>query len=208
MPSRALAIASASRFQRDPRYRPWAKAMFDRGLDLYRRMGGAGQPAASNLYGVHARLRTYSDDAIFAARMAGNAARAVAAGLGRAPTAEPPPFYAFDADVGRLAVSTPAYSTAVVAVNRDAFAYGGIELARLLDGSGRPLSGIGGRPPAAFGVVIRDRDGHTVLASQEGRVRDPARPPLVLTRSPQGAVKRLERYPARPAAGPFDVLEA
>jgi hypothetical protein len=202
-----LAIASASRFQRDPRYRRWAKAMFDRGLDTYRRMS-AGRPAASNLYGVRARLRTYSDDVMFAARMAANAARAVSAGLGRAPGAEPPPFYAFDADVGRLAVSTPAYSTAVVAVNRDAFAYGGNELARLLDERARPLSGIGGRPPAAFGVVIRDREGRTVLASQTGRERDPARPPLILTRSPRGPVKRLEHHPARPAAGPFRTLEA
>ena len=36
-----LAIASASRFQRDPRYRAWAKTMFDGGLDTYRRMSGA-----------------------------------------------------------------------------------------------------------------------------------------------------------------------
>ena len=78
-----LAIASASRFQRDPRYRAWAKTMFDRGLDLYDRLGGAGHLAASNLYGVPARTMAHSDDLMFAARIAGNAARAVAAGLGR-----------------------------------------------------------------------------------------------------------------------------
>ena len=203
-----LAIASASRFQRDPRYRAWAKTMLDHGLDAYDRLSGAGQPAASNLYGVPGRTRAHSDDLMFAARIAGNAARAVAAGLGRTPAAEPPPFYAFDVDVGRLAVSTPAYSTAIVAVNRRAFPYGGIELARLLDGRGQPLTGIGGRPPAALGVVIRDRSGRTVLASQEGWHRDPARPPLVLTRSPHGTVKRLEPLAARPPAGPFRVLEA
>ena len=45
----------------------------------------------------------------------------------------PPPLYAFDPDVGRLAVTTPSYNTAVVAVNRGAFPYGGLELARLFD---------------------------------------------------------------------------
>ena len=63
-----LAIASASRFQRDPRYRAWAKTMFDRGLDLYDRMGGDGRLAASNLSGVAARTMAHSDDLLFAPR--------------------------------------------------------------------------------------------------------------------------------------------
>jgi hypothetical protein len=179
-----LAIASAARFQADPRYRGWAKDMFDRGLEL-----GLTFPS-SNLYGVRARRRARSDDLMFAARMAANAARAVDAGLGRMPAAEPPPFFAFDPDIGRLAVSTPSYSTAIVPVTRDAFQYGGIELARLLDGRGHPLSGIGGEPPNALGIVIRDRDGDELLASQRAGTR-----PLTLTRGPH-----------RP--GPFQVLEA
>ena len=184
-----LAIASAARFQRDPRYRAWAKAMFDSGLEY-----GLGVQS-SNLFGVTPRTRAVSDDLLFAARMAANAARAVDAGLGRIPAAEPPPFFAFDPDVGRLAVSTPAYATAIVPVNRDAFAYGGIELARLFDGRGRPLSGIGGTPPAAFGILVRDRAGRVVLASQQGLHHDPRRPPLRLVRAPR-------------APGPFRVLEA
>jgi hypothetical protein len=179
-----LAIATAARFQADPRYRNWAKEMLDRGLELGLRFPG------SNLYGVRARKRARSDDLMFAARMAANAVRAAGAGLGRVRAAEPPPFFAFDPDVGRLAVSTPAYSTAVVPVTRNAFQYGGIELARLLDGRGRPLSGIGGEPPNAFGIVIRDRAGRELLASQRA-----GRHPL-----------RLVRGPRRP--GPFTVLEA
>jgi hypothetical protein len=105
-------------------------------------------------------------------------------------------------------VSTPAYSTAIVAVNRGAFPYGGIELARLLDARGDPLTGIGGTPPAALGIVIRDGAGHEALSSQHGLHHDPTRPPLVLARSPQGPVRRLARLPADPAAGPFKVLEA
>jgi hypothetical protein len=184
-----LAIATAARFQGDPVHRAWAKAMFDHGLELGLRV------RSSNLYGVRPRRRALSDDLLFAARMAANASRAADAGLGRIPAAEPPPFFAFDPDVGRLAVSTPRYSTAVVPVNRDAFQYGGIELARLLDGRGRPLSGIGGYPPNAFGIVIRDRDGRELLASQRGLHRDPVHPPLTLVRGP-----------TRP--GPFRVLEA
>jgi hypothetical protein len=207
-----LAIASAPEFQRDPRYGPWAKTLFDRGLQLYARMDSPGEGPHGlpqlNLFDIGQRIPRPSGDRIFAARMAANAARAVAAGLGRIPGVEPPPFYAFDADVGRLAVSTPSYATAVLAVNRGAFPYGGIELARLFDGQGDPVGGIGGRPPAAFGVVVKNRAGRVVLASQKGLRRDPARPPIRLTRSPQGPVTKLMRYPARPAAGPFRVVEA
>src|SRR5918992_763630 len=108
---------------------------------------------------------------------AANAVRAAAGGLGRMTGDRPPPFYAFDADIGRLAISTPRYGTAVVVVNRGAFPYGGIELARLYDGEGDPVGGIGARPPAAFGVVVRDARGRHVLASGAGMHRPQRRPP-------------------------------
>ena len=63
-------------------------------------------------------------------------------------------------------MTTPAYNTAVVAVNRGAFPYGGLELARLFDGQQDVAGGVGGRPPASFGVVVRDGAGKIVLASQ------------------------------------------
>jgi hypothetical protein len=85
---------------------------------------------------------------------------------------EPPPLYAFDPDVGRLAVSTPTYNTAIVAVNRGAFPYGGLELARLFDGQQDVAGGVGGRPPASFGVVVRDGGGKIVAASQRAVSRD------------------------------------
>jgi hypothetical protein len=121
--------------------------------------------------------------------------------------AAPPPFYAFDADVGRLAISTPRYGTAVVVVNRGAFPYGGIELARLHDRDGDPVGGIGGRPPAAFGVVVRDARGRRVLASGAGMHHPQRRPPLAV-RSPRGPVARAGALPADPPAGPFGTLEA
>lgn len=117
-------------------------------------------------FGVSVKPQSIGNQRLAAARIAGNAARAVAAGLGRAPASEPPPLFAFDPDTGRLAVTTPVYNTAVVPVNQRAFPYGGIELARLFDGRQEVAAGIGGRPPASFGLVVRDRSGRRVLATQ------------------------------------------
>ena len=69
---------------------------------------------------------------------------------------EPPALYAFDPDIGRLAVTTPKYNTAIVAVNQNAFPYGGLDLARLFDGKQEVAANVGGRPPASFGLMIRD----------------------------------------------------
>ena len=191
-----LAMAEAGPFQRDPRYGAWAKAMFDRSLDLYERLEEGperGIPAAG-MFGVDQSRRDVPDGRLIAARMGANAVRALTAGLGRMASEEPPAFYAFDRDVGRLAVSTPAYSTAVVAVNRGAFPYGGNELARLHDRDGDVIGGIGGRVPAAFGVVVRDRAGRRVLATQVGR-DDAASPPVA-----------LRAWPRTGRNGPFRVL--
>ena len=207
-----LAIAASPDFQADPAQRLWAKTLFDRGLGLYDRLDARGphlddlpHPA---LMDVEPSRQSVGDARIFAARMAANAMRAVTLGLGRMPSEEPPAFYAFDPDVGRLAVSTPAYSTAIVPVNRGAFPYGGIELARLLDRNGAPLTGIGGTAPSAPGIQVRDAGGRLVLASQVGLADDPRRPPLVLTRSPEGSVTRADPTPGSVHAGPFRILEA
>ena len=87
---------------------------------------------------------------LFAVRMAVNAARAIDLGLGTAKAVVPKPFYAFDPDIGRLAISTPAYSAALLGVNRGAVPYGGPEIARLYDAAGRPVATIGGTPPGGF----------------------------------------------------------
>ena len=204
-----LAMATARGF-RTRREGAWAKSLFDRGLALYDRMDPPrlSDVPDSALYGVWRASQAPSDDRMFAARMAANAAAAASAGLGRVAAAEPPPFYAFDADTGRLAVSTPSYATAVVPVHRGVLPYGGIELARLLDGDGDPLSNIGGRGRAAFGVVVRDHSGRRVLASQAGFRSDPGRPPLRLLRSPHRRVGRFEPHRRQAVAGPFDVLRS
>ena len=117
-------------------------------------------------------------------------------GLSRVPSEEPPPLYAYDPDIGRLAVTTPAYNTAIVAVNQGAFPYGGVELARLFDGDQRVAATIGGRPPAAFGVVLHNRRTGHETATQRGRLHpDLQHPPLRLVEAPRGAVAHPRRVP-------------
>ena len=105
----------------------------------------------------------------------------------------PPALYAFDPDTGRLAITTPAYNTAIVSDNRGAFPYGGLDLARLFDARQEPVANIGGRPPAAFGVVVRAR-GHVVLATQNG--------------ARHTAIRGVAAHPSarRAYAGPFTAL--
>jgi hypothetical protein len=93
----------------------------------------------------------------------------------------------------------------VIVDNGGAFPWGGIELARLFDGAGTPVGGIGGRPPAAFGIIVRGAGGRRLFLSQMPR-RHTGR--LVLARSPRGRVARLRHLPRDPDAGPFGELEA
>jgi hypothetical protein len=198
-----LGIATAPSLQPAPEHGRWAKYLFDRGLALFDRWSGGGArlppPVA---FGVTRTPGGLSEARLAAARMQANAARAVTLGLGALPSEPPPPLYAYDPDVGRLAVTTPAYSTAVTVVDLERLPYGGAELARLFDGEMRVAAGIGGRPPASFGVVARG-PGREV-ASQRGRPRGSLRrPPLRLP-----SVPRPQAYPSRPYAGPFRTLVA
>ena len=196
-----LGIAVAPDYWASPAYGGWAKALFDRGLLLYDRWAReAGEPLAPRrVFGVFSQHQDYN---LYATRMAANAARAVALGLGRMTATDPPPLYAFDPDTGRLAVTTPAYSTAIVPDNRGAFAYGGIDLARLYGPGQRVAGTIGGVPPHAFGARVLDAAGHELLASQRTRGR------LRVVRSPHGRARHPRPYAAAPPAGPFDIVVA
>lgn len=200
-----LAIAGAREYWSNPAYGRWAKALFDRGLILYSAIvtqsGGGLQ--ADELFGVQP---FFQDANAFHSRVLANVTRAIAQGLGRAPAADPPPLYAYDYDTGRLAISTPSYSTAVVPDNRGAFPYGGIELARLFAAGQRVAANVGGLPPAAFGIVVRRRDGVEALASQRDLPKVPAR--LRLTQSPRGPSVHPHPYPLHPFAGPFGRVTA
>src|SRR6185503_5771516 len=125
-------------FWADPRQGRWAKYIFDQGILLYARWAReANFPRAPQLpFDVRSEHR---DKDLYAARTAANAVRAIYLGLGKMDSSAPPPMYAYDADTRRLAVSTPHYSTAIVARSRHAFPYDGIDLARLYGPGQRPV---------------------------------------------------------------------
>ena len=200
-----LAIAVTPSLQPSPEHGRWAKYLLDSGLALFDRWSAGGTTLPPSVhYGVTRTPGGLGDARLAAARIQANAARAAGLGLGALPSEVPPPLYAYDPDVGRLAVTTPAYSTAVTVVDYERLPYGGAELARLFDGEMRVAAGIGGRHPAAFGVVARKvGTGHRV-ESQRGRPDASLRhPPLRLP-----SVPRPKAYPRRPYAGPFRRLEA
>ena len=106
----------------------------------------------------------------------------------RSARAEPPPLYAYDPDIGRLAVTTPTYNTAIVAVNQRAFPYGGLDLARLFDGNA------GGRrqhrrPPARRVRPARPRHPRPPRRRDPG----PARARVAHRRRPLRLTARPER---------------
>jgi hypothetical protein len=202
-----IGIASSPSLAPDPRARGWAKWLLDRGLALYERTAErTGGIAPGLFFGVSAVPEGIGSTRLAAARIQSNAARAVAAGLERIPAEAPPALYSFDPDNGRLAVSTPTYNTSIVPVNRHAFPYGGIELARLFDGAQEPAAGIGGRPPASFGLLVSDIAGRHVLATQ--LAKRPGGTPLRLTRAPAGVGASPAATPPRAYAGTFGELRA
>jgi hypothetical protein len=205
-----LGIATAPRLLPDRRYAAYAKWMLDRGLAFYEREAQrAGGIAPGLFFGVDVVPQGEPSARLGAAREASDAARAVQAGLGRALATKPPPLYAFDPDIGRLAVTTPAYNTAIVAVNQGAFPYGGIEPARLFDADQEVAANIGGRPPAAFGLLVRDVSGRDVLATQLARPGlDRKVTPLRLTRAPVGTAAIAASQATRAYAGSFRELDA
>ena len=203
-----LTIAVSPRFWLDPRQGAWAKYVFDRGLGQFVERCADLPPRhlpPPHLYNVGAAYQGTGSRRLYVARMGANAVRAVVHGLGALESAVPPPFYSFDADIGRLSVSTRRYGTAILASGGAAIPYGGIELARLYDDAGVPIGGVGGRPPASFGVVVRRIAGRGRVLTSQGR---PHGARVRLARSPHGAVSRVRRLPRSPDAGPFSALDA
>ena len=204
-----IGLAATKSLLPSERWGRWANAMLDRSLGFYdRQVVRKGGIADGLLFGVNVVPQSAASARLGAARIEANAARAIAAGLGSRATSEPPALYAFDPDIGRLAVTTPAYNTAIVAVNQRAFPYGGLDLARLYDGEQEVAANIGGRPPASFGVLVRDRGGHRVIASQIGRPSVTGTTPLRLTKAPSGAGALASAHAGRAFAGPFTDLRA
>ena len=92
-------------------------------------------------------------------------------------------------------------------VSQGAFRYGGIELARFNDAGHEPVATIGGRPPASFGLRVRDARHRRVLVTQEPRRHLGGRP-LWLTRAPHGVGVPPTTHARTAYAGPFTDLRA
>ena len=197
-----IGIAQTPRLQPGRAWGRWAKWMFDRGLAVYERLPVTETGFAAPVrFGLYSFPQSTGDAQLTAAQLQANAARAVEAGLGRMRGESPPSLYAFDPDIGRLAITTPTYNTAIIAVNQRAFPYGGIELARLFDADQDVAANMGGRAPSAFGLLVRTPSGASVFASQTGQARV----------DPKVISVRLARAPASTGqvfAGPFNHLRA
>jgi hypothetical protein len=205
-----IGIAQTPSLQPGRAWGRWSKWMFDRGLAVYERLpvteSGLPAPVRFDLYSFP---QSTGDAQLTASQLQANAARAVEAGLGRMRDEAPPPLYAFDPDIGRLAITTPTYNTAIIAVNQRAFPYGGIELARLFDADQDVAANIGGRAPSAFGLLVRTPSGTRVFASQTGRARvNPDVTPVRLTRAPAGTRATARSRPGQVFAGPFHQIRA
>ena len=166
-----LAIASSKNFVSQDDERRWAKYMFDRSLTLYERFSERWdddrREPGSSLYGITTK---FSEGRHFElARFQALAAEAILRGMGDDPAVEPPPLYAFDPSIGRLAITTPTYNTAIVAVSNGAFPYGGIDIARWYDSRQRVISHIGGRAPARSASSCAAPNGTLITASQRPR---------------------------------------
>ncbi len=204
-----IGMAASPSLLPSPTWARWAKDMLDRGLAFYERRpalaGGLPDPV---FFGVSAVPQTTGSARLAAARMQANAARAVDAGLGRMRASRPPSLYSYDPDVGRLAISTRTYNTAVVPVSQGAFPYGGLDLARLFDADQDVLANIGGTAPAGFGLVVRDGAGRPALATQVARRQAEAGvSPLRLTSAPAG-VRASATSLGRAYAGAFHAIRA
>jgi len=204
-----IGVASEPELQPSAAWGAWAKWMLDRGLTNYDALVRRRRAIPAALaYDVNAVPLSRANAYLAAARYEANAIRALAAGLGRRRAIRPPALYSFDPDTGRLAVTTPAYNTAIVPVNQRAIPYGGVEIARLFDARQEVAANIGGSGTASFGLLARVR-GRTRLATQYGN-RDfkPGDTPLRLTLAPRGAGVGGDDTSRRAYAGPFTDLRA
>ena len=156
--------------------RSWTVDLLDRGLELFERTDsqdiGLMPSYMWDVPGTFA-LSGERDGYLVAARFGALAAQAAVDGFGDVEPIKPGPWFAFDPTSRRIAISTPAYSTAFAAPQTltDTH-YGGLEPTRLLDSLGRPLSGIGRYGPMAFNLRVSNGV-HPAYSSQSSDSRAP-----------------------------------
>jgi hypothetical protein len=206
-----LAIATSPIVQSVPEMGAHARWLFDRGLDLYLRWLSEQQDDTAPPpveFGDIAHAEGPDDRMLFAARMASNAAQAIALDLASVAGTPPPPMYSFDPDSQRLAVSTPAYSTAILVHNRRAVNYGGLDLNRLFDSEQRPVACTAGSGLANFIARIRDPGGKVLLSTQMGDTASMSVVAIGRDGLPRHAGPASAPYPLEPYAGPMRGVSA
>jgi hypothetical protein len=202
-----IGIAMGGRLSPSRAWSAWAKHLLEKGFELYERKLPPGEGVAPGLfYPLPAHPQSDKQALLGASRIAANAARAVAIGLGSHREATPPPLYSWDPATGRLAVTTPRYNTAITAVTHHAYPYGGIDLARLYDGKQNVAATLGARQPASFGVVVRNPHGRPRLVTERAASDLHKTPAERLLRAPLGVGSAGSAL--RPFAGPFTSLRA
>ncbi len=164
-----LAVASSRRLAFGTTARAQAKYLFDQSLRTYDRLAASEGPLlGSTFFGIrNDASQQRLDPALTAARFESLATRAAVLGLGPLKEVPLPSAYGFDPDIRRLAITTPAYSTAITPAGD--IGNGGAELSRLFDGTGVPLSGTGGNGVTSSGFGLRLTGGNrTILETQPG----------------------------------------
>jgi hypothetical protein len=200
-----IGIAAGGRLSPSRAEAAWAKYILESGFALYERKLPEHTGVAPGLfYPFTVHPQSDAQALLSASRLVANAARAVSAGIAARPVAEPPPLYAFDPDVGRLAITTPRYNTAITAVTQGAYPYGGIDIARLYDDRQEVAATLGAQAPASFGLLVRDRRGNSRLVTARPASDRTTPPALRLVRAPRGVGSA--GTPLRPFAGRFRVL--
>lgn len=157
---------------------PVARQMAAQAMKLYRRRalehGSVILPASSFGFAGSALVSESFDGTTGTARFASTASELALRGLeprknrksDRMPNA-----YSHDASLGRLAVTTSRYATAIVRP-WSGLRSGGIEPSRIIDANGRAVTGLGGATTGTLALSLSS-GGTEILTTQPGRYRVP-----------------------------------
>lgn len=156
--------------------RPVARRMAAQAMALYRRRaiehGSVILPASSFGFDGSALVSESFDGTTGTARFASTASELALRGLeprGTRKSDRMPDAYSHDASLGRLAVTTKRYATAIVRP-WSGLRTGGLEPSRIIDARGRAVTGLGGATEGTLALSLSSR-GTEILTTQPGRYR-------------------------------------
>lgn len=155
---------------------PVARQMAAQAMALYRRRalehGSVILPASSFGFAGSSLVSDNFDGTTGTARFASTASELALLGLeprSSRKSAPMPNAYSHDQSLGRLAVTTSRYATAVVRP-WSGLRSGGIEPARIIDARGRAVTGLGGSTAGTLALSL-SAGGSQILSTQPGRYR-------------------------------------